>query len=523
MRNHIAKESITLTIVVGLTALCLLLSAKAHAVDINVSMLTDDCSTITVPGRGNSDSEESTEDSEESSVQGAIDYNAEVKYLFQKAVCLYHASLPRVEAPGNDAEETQEAEKREKAKQAAAMLQKAQNIFLRADVSNISHLIEGLSHCRAAETPYKNWERSVAEGTESSTGEEETDASGGQDELIYKDQFCANWLMGRVALSHVDWNMLDVNYVGMSAPSDTDSDTGEDIEGETLYSIGSLINHYQECRGEGMLSDTFSYVCNFNMGVSWTDVQKIVEDTTDIVVKNYFEGANSRLMAMFARKYEVLEGFSEKIASEKAQFENMTITSELTTYQGKYDNNKDIYSTVIQNYQDAILEGNAILQDIERLSEGLLIKYDNTDMGDVLDEKITQLNGLYDNPTISSRISRIEDISETIQERLAMRGNDSSLRRKLCQVYYCELLRSGTIDETQAVSVDTQYANNPLRISLGSSPEIVDGNIGYLNDAQEDVFQNISDICIDAGYPSSFIEIGMSSRKAAYCLSKLGF
>lgn len=388
---------------------------------------------------------------------------------FDRGVCLFHNPLDH-----------------SRDELAIDNLQQAQLKGLPPVLQNFASLTTGLLHCRQAG---RHLETFTASGNQS---------------LLARDQFCRSRRQASASLGDVNWQYAYFDYEPASR------------EG---FSLDDRLDEMASCYA-GVLDASFDAQCGLISTISDQEIDTFVAEATATVMSRYFEGVESPVSAMFARKVARAEGLTQSaqqgIAELKRQAEAVNNRHEAfdSVYQAAREEKLE---TIHSSYRTAVLKANSILDEFNRWKGGLFITAQNVNLLPKIQERKSEIDQELARVEGEQFVNKATELLSDIE--LLLQGDEANQRAvvQLCRIYYCEFANRRAMGELIQVCRRPSMQGNPLCVNADQSPR--DGILqGHFSGPVEVPLQQF---CQDSGMEPEFTATGLGPQASHACLALL--
>ena len=249
---------------------------------------------------------------------------------FEQGVCLFHKQ-------GRSEKETATA---------LDALRQAQVKGLPPVHQNFAALLSGLMNCHGAQESLERYK-----------------ASNNKNEME-RIKFCRNRRLSAADLGEVRWDRADFEYEASPRPD---------------FSLNARLAEMGTCYVD-VLDPAFDAQCELISNISDAEITRFVDEAVDKIITKYFAGAESPITAMFARKIARSEGLRESASAAIGQLRNSAteVNSKYEAFNTAYLDARDRkIAKAYDDYRNAILRANTILDEFNRWKDGLFITAQN--------------------------------------------------------------------------------------------------------------------------------------------------
>lgn len=389
---------------------------------------------------------------------------------FEQAVCLFH-----------------------KASRTPAETQAAFDGFRQAQVKglppahqNFASLLGGIMNCQQAQAALSRYK-----------------ASNNQN-LMERTRFCRDRRVSAADFGDIRWDQAFFDY---------------DPSPQANLSLNARLTEMGACHAS-VLDPAFDAECGLISNVSENEINSFVDEAAGEMIEKYFSGVESPITAMFARKVARAEGLKESAAASIGGLK--TSAGEVN---GAYDALNAAYvaareekiAKTYNNYRDAVLRANTILDEFERWKGGLFITSEGVNLMPKITERVTE---------VSEELTRVEQLGfraksdrlvDDVRKTIDAKAETAKITAQLCRVYFCELANRRSMEQTIRACRRPALAGNPICITHQET--LRSGVLTVQFDGQKT--SEIKALCQSAGLDAAQTEIGMGPQQAATCLGAM--
>ncbi|MBF0315372.1 MAG: hypothetical protein HQK50_08700 [Oligoflexia bacterium] len=406
---------------------------------------------------------------------------------FHRAVCIFHNSA---RPEDNDI--------------ALSLFQENQRQGLPPVKQNFSALLEGLLHCRQADFYFKRYRASAARSA--------TSPLAAKKNLLEKTRFCRERRLAMASFSDVNWEHAYFDYEAVAAANFS----------LPFFTLKDRIKEMGACYG-GVLSTDLNPECGLISNMTETEIENTSSSAVASVLKNYFEGAESPITAMFSRKVERAQGL---LSSANARITK--ISNKAAPLNNQYSALYNVYSTIRDkkldkitgDYRNSVLLSNTILDEFERWKGGLFITSEGTNLlRKIIERDNPELEGELKRITGKSILPKLQQLLSEIKVLSNQEEAYGKQVKQLCQIYFCELLKKKNLPTIINFCRKTSMKKNPLCIGL-EGDSFRDGII-TINFNGSDHKSSVLELCSRAGLTAAYAKIGLDREESTKCLKQL--
>lgn len=389
---------------------------------------------------------------------------------FEQGVCLFH-----------------------KASRSAAQTQAAFDAFRQAQVKglppaqqNFASLLTGIMNCQQAQADLSRFKAS------------------NNNDLMERTRFCRDRRVSAADFGDIRWDQAFFEYETSPQPN---------------FNLDARLTEMATCHAT-VLDPAFDAECGLISNVSENEINTFVDEAAGEVIEKYFAGVESPITAMFARKVARAEGLKDSatasIAGLKASAGEVNAAHDAlnAAYLAARD---DKIARTYDNYRDAILRANTILDEFNRWKGGLFITSEGVNLLPKIAERVVEVNEELTRVQQLGFRARSETLVDGVRKTIDARAETAKITAQLCRVYFCELANRRSMEQTIRACRRPALAGNPLCITQAET--LRSGVLTVQFEGQKT--SDVKALCAAAGVDAGLTEIGLGPQQSASCLAAM--
>jgi hypothetical protein len=389
---------------------------------------------------------------------------------FEQGVCLFH-----------------------KASRAAEETQAAFDAFRQAQVKglppahqNFAALASGIMNCQQAQADLSRFK-----------------ASNNQN-LMEQTRFCRDRRISAADFGDIRWDQAFFEYENSTQPN---------------FNLDARLTEMGVCYAT-VLDPAFDAECGLISNVSENEINIFVDEAAGEVIEKYFSGVESPITAMFARKNARAEGLKDSAAAGIADLKSSAaeVNSAHDALNAAYlAAREEKIAKTYNNYRDAILRANTILDEFNRWKGGLFITSEGVNLLPKIVERVVEITEELARVQELGFLGKSDGLVADVRKTIDAKTETAKITAQLCRIYFCELANRRSMEQTIRACRRPALAGNPLCITQDET--LRSGVLTVQFEGQQT--SDIKSLCAAAGLDGALTEIGLGPQPAASCLAAM--